>query len=357
MSTINYTVHNQVGVIRLNAPKSLNSLGLEMILSMQKILDRTKADPSIKCLIFESEGEKAFCAGGDVVSLYKSMIDKTSYGTDFFKLEYSLDLSIHQYPKPIIAFAKGITMGGGIGISVGASFRLVTPSTKMAMPEITIGLFTDVGATHFLNNVHPHVGKFVALTGCRLNPADCLFLKLADSFVLNEQLQEIKSKILDLNWSGSNQENYNILSRTLHPFIETASPSLPISNLQENLSIIKEITQHQTIEELDSHWRKLDLSKYPEFISKSLSTYFSGSPTSAAVIFEQLNRGAKGISIEQALQMELIMAHNFTRAHDFKEGVRALLIDKDAKPNWQPRLLSEISQQQVQEYFHEGGVK
>ena len=188
---------NKIVEIQLNAERSLNALTLDMIDLIQPKLDAWKEDDSVVCVLFDSAGEKAFCAGGDVVNLYKSMVGEgdPNFPTDFFTREYILDHTIHTYPKPIICWGNGIVMGGGMGLMNGCSHRVVTEKTHMAMPEVTIGLYPDVGGSWFLNHMPGRTGLFLGLTGNRMNAADALFLGLADRFIASELRGQVVEKL------------------------------------------------------------------------------------------------------------------------------------------------------------------
>lgn len=343
-----FEINNHVGIIRLNSPKSLNCLKLEMIKSMSDTLKTWKNNDDVRAIILESTGDRAFCAGGDVVSIYKGMISGKKDVSDFFVYEYELDLLIHQYKKPILCLGDGIVMGGGIGIMNGCSHRVVTERSKMAMPEITIGLFPDVGGTYFLNKMPGKSGLFLGLTGARLNPSDTLYLSLTDYIIDSQDLNELKEEVLRVDWPSSNEENYNILTRILKAYSEKAQQELAASFVESNLEEINKISDFKDIKKLDEYWNSYKSKS--EWISKSLENYLKGSPTSAAVIMEQIQMG-KNLSLEEVFKKELVMAKQFTNLHDFQEGVRALLIDKDNSPKWNPSSLKEVTTEIINNHF------
>lgn len=343
MDKVLFEVKEQIGLISLNAPKALNSLDRDMCMAMADKLTAWKNDDSIKAVILKGNGDKAFCAGGDVVSLYNSMKNNESYHKDFFKHEYHLDLMIHEYSKPIVCFARGIVMGGGIGIMNGSSHRIVTETTMMAMPEITIGLFPDVGGSYFLNQMPGNMGLFLGLTGARFYGADALYLNMADYFFKDEQLQEVENHLL--NYEFTENPNQDVKDVIQH-FSNKVAHDIPESSLKENQNMINELVSGDTIYEVDKNLRSY--SGDDKIISRAVDTYTKGSPTSAFVIFEQIQRG-KGKTIQEVFEMEGKMALNFGDSHDFPEGVRALLIDKDKNPDWKFKELSEITD--VDKYF------
>jgi len=338
---IYFTVENSIGHIWLNSPKTLNALSIEMILSMTEKLEIWENDPKVKAVIMLSTSERAFCAGGDVVSLYQAMVEEKNAG-EFFKYEYFLDEYIHKYKKPIIALADGIVMGGGIGIMNGASFRIVTERSMLAMPEITIGLFPDVGGSYFLNKMPGNVGKFLALTGARLNGADAKFVNMADYFIESALIPELKKALGEFNFDK------NSLKDLFKDFETKSTPQE--SEIKKRLEEINELAAPDDILKISKMWSSY--SSEDKWIKRALGTFLKGSPTSAAVILEQIKRG-KELTLDKVFEMEFNMAKQFTLHHDFKEGVRALLIDKDNNPKWDPASIEEVGSDLVNEHFKE----
>lgn len=347
--TVLFEIKNNIGIITLNSPKTLNSLSLDMINSMLDSLKSWENNHDVKSVLLQGNGEKAFCAGGDVVALYKAMAENNEKDAfNFFTAEYQLDQYIHEYKKPIICLANKIVMGGGIGIMNGAGFRVVTENTKLAMPEITIGLFPDVGGSYFLNKMPKGLGLFLALTGARFNGPDALYLKMADYFVTEEDLEPLKEELFRCAWSLDNQENYNVINRILTAFDGKSKSLRPPSEIERLHKEIENLTNFSNVLELSNFWK--DYKTEEPFIQRALKTFFSGSPTSAAVIFEQIKKGAD-LSISEVFKRELGMAKQFVKHHDFKEGVRALLIEKDNNPKWNPTTLEKITSDLVIEHF------
>lgn len=326
---------NKIGLITLNSPATLNALNLEMIITMTNALLEWEKDPTVAQVVITSNSPKAFCAGGDVVSLYKAMMAKLPAG-DFFKYEYELDLLIHKYKKPIVCLTDGLVMGGGIGIMNGCSHRIVTEKSVLAMPEISIGLFPDVGGTYFLNQMPKHLGLFFALSGSRISAGDAIYLKMADFFVESQSLPVLLEEIL-------------LGLHDIREILTKYHKKVP-SDVKHKADELIQLANFEEISELDKFWRSFETTD--PWIQKGINTYKKGSPTSAAVIFEQLKRG-EGVSIEEAFAMELKMARQFTLHHDFAEGIRALLIDKDQNPNWDPKTVDGVSQELIEEHFKE----
>jgi enoyl-CoA hydratase/carnithine racemase len=326
---------NGLGIIELNREKKLNSLNLNMIHQMTRILEDWERDSSINRVLIKGKGHKAFCAGGDIVALYEEMAHNKKPKENFFKYEYNLDLKIHRYSKPICSLGHGLVMGGGLGIFRGSKYKVVTPDSVLAMPEIAIGLFPDVGATYFLNRMPGPWGYLMGLTGLQLKGLWAKDLGLADYLVDPKSFEDIERefgqvdepkiffKELEIQPSTKEQEDFE----QLHEEVSMMN----IESLEHLNEISKNYSGHQALE-------------------KAFENYRKGSPTSAAVIDRQLRRG-KNLTLEQAFEKEERMAECFMKQHDFKEGIRALLIDKDKKPRWRPSTLEQVSPPLVDSHF------
>lgn len=342
----------KLGLARLNAERSLNALSQAMIDALRPQLTAWAQDPALACLVLEGSGAKAFCAGGDVISLYDSMCaypgGPNPVAERFFETEYRLDYLIHTYPKPVLCWAHGIVMGGGLGLMAGASHRVVTEASHLAMPEITIGLYPDIGATWFLNRMPGRIGLFLGLTGAAMNAGDALYVGLADYFIGAERRPEIDTALAEVDWSEDPKRNRGHLSRLLRRFAEASRSACPQANVLAHRDVVDRITDHYDLEGLmaglqchggDDHW-----------LAEGVKALLEGSPTSARVIFEQYHRG-RFLSLKEAFMRELIMSVQFTRHHDFAEGIRARLIDRDRKPQWRPSSLAEVDDASVAVYF------
>ncbi|MCS4238557.1 enoyl-CoA hydratase/carnithine racemase [Myroides gitamensis] len=351
MSLILTEIKNKVGFITLNSEATLNSLNLEMIEALTVALASWKNSSEVACIFIQGAGEKALCAGGDVRQLYDNIlaqreVDATQVPQgcfDFFAKEYALNYAIHTYPKPIIVWGHGIVMGGGIGVMVGASHRIVTERSKLAMPEITIGLFPDVGATWFLNRMPSAYGVYLGLTGARLDAADCRFLGLADYYMESTAKQAVVDALIQATWSENVEAQVDEMLTTL------AQPyTIGASQAEAHQSFIQQFESVNTLEEF-----RAILMNYKDkdsWIETGVQSFEKGSPSSAHIIFKQLQDG-KDYSLAQVFQTELNLACQCCIHPDFAEGVRALLVDKDQSPKWQPATLEGVTSGWVEGYF------
>ncbi len=341
-----------IAKITLNAERRLNSIDLPMIEALYDALKSWQINESVVCVWLEGAGEKAFCAGGDVRRLYQSMIEhpngKNSYAESFFTTEYQLDYFIHTYPKPIICWGHGIVMGGGLGLMAGCQHRIVTEKTRLAMPEITIGLYPDVGATWFLNRMPMRLGRFVALTGASLNALDAIYLGLADQFIAADKKEDVFAALVDLSWSDDTQEHNNQLHQCLKKLAVSREDYAIESPIKFNEDILVDCVNYACLADIYQAIRELPTEN--NWINKAKTALINGSPTTAHLIFRQLEKG-KHLSLKEAFMLELILSIQCTRHIDFREGVRALLIDKDMQPNWQYSSIDVVPTSWIDEHF------
>jgi len=331
------------GRATLNQPASLNALSLEMIDLLAPRLAAWAGDATIAGVILDSCSDKAFCAGGDVVDLYRS-IRATPAGqvpqraAAFFEREYRLDHLIHCYPKPLLAWGHGIVMGGGIGLLAGASHRIVTAKTRFAMPEITIGLYPDVGGSWFLPRMPGGAGLFLALTGTPLNASDALCAGLADFALAPDGEAALLAAIAAECWQGEPQAD---AARLDHLLAHQAVQDLPDSPLQRHLPRIDALIARDTLAEIAPRLAALAADADP-WLAQAGASFVKGSPTSAALAFE-LQHATRHASLAEVFRLEYQASVGCCVHHDFAEGVRALLVDKDRKPLWQPATLAEVT--------------
>ncbi|CAM4165608.1 enoyl-CoA hydratase/isomerase family protein [Pseudoalteromonas byunsanensis] len=336
----------QVAFATLNVPKALNALNLDMIRLLAPQLEAWSKDEKVAMVVLKGEGEKAFCAGGDVVSLYKAMAanDGNDYLQTFFAEEYRLDYQIHTYEKPILLWGNGIIMGGGLGLMAGASHRVVTESARIAMPEITIGLYPDVGGSYFLNKMPEGVGLFLGLTGASINACDALYVGLADYHLDADKYGELVAGLLGIDWENTTQLNHEKLSQVL---LELAKHSS-----QPTKSELKGIqSQLNELNSLDTLKAQVDFilalaSDDNKWLSRAQKSLKHGCALSAVLVSEQLKAG-QGKSLKECFMFELGMSVQAGLSGEFQEGVRALLIDKDGTPKWQFSSVNDVTDEAV----------
>jgi enoyl-CoA hydratase/carnithine racemase len=264
----------------------------------------------------------------------------------FFADEYRLDHLLHHYPKPLLTWGSGIVMGGGLGLIAGASHRVVTETSRIAMPEVTIGLFPDVGASWFLRRVPERGGLFLALTGAQINGADAIFGQLADYFLRSSDRSAVFERLRDVHWSADTRSNHDQLSALLKQFSHDASP--PIANLQQHAVTINAMCDGDSLHEIVA--RITSYSGDDAWLQRAAATLKAGSPTSAALAWELRSRAAS-LDLAATYRIELIVALQCCAHLDFPEGVRALIIDKDNAPRWQPKTLAEVTPQWLAGHF------
>ena len=331
------------GRATLNAPANLNALSLAMIDLLDPQLAAWIADPQIVGIVLDAAGEKAFCAGGDVVALYRA-IKAAAPGevpvgaAAFFEREYRLDHRLYTCPKPLLCWGHGIVMGGGVGLMAGASHRVATPRTRMAMPEIGIGLYPDVGGSWILARAPGRVGLFLALTGAHLNASDALYAGLADVVLRPEQHAEVLAALGAARWQGERGADGAQLSHVL----EAAARGVeaPASPLRTHRDRIDAVIGRDRLEDLSPRLAALATDPDP-WLAQAGATYAKGSPTSAALSFT-LQERARHASLADVFRLEYQASVGCCVHHDFAEGVRALLVDKDKQPRWQPATLAEV---------------
>ncbi|TGZ68602.1 hypothetical protein CRM22_004168 [Opisthorchis felineus] len=360
-SSVILTEFKSCGIITLNRPKVLNSLNLPMIRCIYPRLKKWNESASISHVIIEGTGTKAFCAGGDVRAVVDAAKAKDTLAQSFFREEYQLNHLIGTLSKPFIALLDGITMGGGVGLSVHGKYRVATENTVFAMPETALGLFPDVGGGYFLPRLkHPGLGAFLALTGQRLHGLDVVWTGVATHYTPSDQLETLREDLCNLAFP-STQTNLDVekvdTAITQHLKRFNQSPSIPQSIGPHSNSIAEvfalfESNKPVTVEDI---LRKLDAYGSAHTNNRSwadnyLKLLSRVSPTSLKVTLRQLQEGSK-LSFTDNFKMEFRLSQHFVRGHDFPEGVRAILIDKDNKPKWNPSTLSAITQELVDSYF------
>ena len=325
----------RLGRVTLDVAATLNSLTLDMVDQLQAQLESWRGDPGIAAIFLEGAGEKAFCAGGDVQALYDSVLatpgGPCEYAENFFLREYRLDYTLHTYPKPVVCWGHGIVMGGGLGVMAGCSHRVVTEKTRIAMPEVTIALFPDVGGSWFLNHMPGKCGQFLALTGASINAADAIYTGIADRFISSERREDVFAALLRQKWQVDPSANHGLVRHTLRGFAEQSVSQCPGGQVEPHLGSIATLCDGDDVHEIIDNI--LSQQTQDTRLAATRKSMAQGSPLAALVAFRQLIE-TRHASLREVFLAELVLATNIMRYPEFAEGVRALLIDKDRKPAW-----------------------
>ncbi|MGA0571175.1 enoyl-CoA hydratase/isomerase family protein [Variovorax sp. VNK109] len=339
-------VQGRVGLITLNRPKALNALSLDMVRALTAALLQWQDDPQVLAVAVRGQGREgpfgAFCAGGDIRFFHQAALAGDPRLEDFFTEEYTLNHLIHNYAKPYIAFMDGIVMGGGMGISQGAALRIVTSRTKMAMPETNIGLFPDVGGGYFLGRCPGRAGEYLALTGEVIGADDALAFGLADVAMNAEQLPQVWAQLGSTGFA-SNEEVLTWLR-------QQALPEQP-----KTVAAASSIDRYFALDSVQAIVDALDAAQGDEWAAHTAATLRKRSPLMLHVVLEQVRR-ARGMSLADDLRMERDLVRNCFHlrpgaASETVEGIRALAVDKDHAPRWNPPRIEDVTPQQAMEFF------
>ncbi|MBO2981223.1 enoyl-CoA hydratase/isomerase family protein [Burkholderia pseudomallei] len=338
-------VVNRVALITLNRPAALNALSHDMVRELAAWLERCRDDRSIVAVVLRGAGDKGFCAGGDVRALYRMAKAPGRGWLPFFVDEYRLDYAIHTFPKPVVALMDGITMGGGMGLAQGAALRVSTERSKIAMPETRIGFVPDVGATHFLARLPVELSLYVGLTGATLSGADALAAKLADLSVPSSWLDTFEARLERADWSGD-------VLRALRAVFAPPCNVVPHAALDSQMPwIVRHFDKRSGVERIVATLRQ-DLTRdelsreQRQWLQTTLGALASHSPTMLEVTREALLRGRQ-MTLAESFRMELGIVARAIEEGDFREGVRAHLVDKDRKPGWAPATLVEVQRERI----------
>lgn len=303
------SVRGSVATVTLDRPSNHNALTLGMIEGLAGWLDAWERDARVRMVVLRGAGDKAFCAGGDVRALREGDL---AANARFMAAEYALDYRIHMYPKPVVALIDGIVMGGGMGLAQGARVRIVGGRTRMAMPETAIGLFPDVGGSHFLARVPGHVGLYLGLAGPTIRAADAIYCGLADEYV-------------------------------------GEAPLVP-GEVERMRPAIDRHFGHASVQEILDSLRAEHAPEFREWAARAAGALERASPTMLTVTLEQIRRGAS-LGLADCFRMELNLVHGCFEHGEFREGVRAMLVDKDKSPRWNPPTLDRVDPAVVRRFF------
>jgi len=333
-----------LGVIRLNRPKAINAVTLEMFHDIDRALDAFEKDPAVAVILLEGAGERGLCAGGDVRALWESSNIKGDLGKILWRDEYILNARIKKFPKPYVAFMDGIVMGGGVGLSAHSAHRVVTDRTKLAMPEVGLGFFPDVGGTWLLSHSPGEIGTYFGLTGQTMNGPDAVHAKFADAVVPSAKLPALREALTKMA-SGATSADI----RKLIESFSTGETAGPVA------------AQEAQIDALFSHDRMEDIIAAlqrdgSDFAQATLKTLNEKSPRGMVVTLKLLRLARTARSLEECLVREYRAALEVFASDDFREGVRAAVIDKDRSPKWSPPRIEDVTPAIVAPYFAEIGA-
>ncbi len=340
-------VRNRVAFITLNRPAALNALNLDMIVQLRTALREFAEDPKVNAVLIRGAGEKAFCAGGDIRAIYERAKTAHSVQLDFFVTEYPLDYLLYSYPKPYVALIDGIVMGGGMGISQGSTLRIVGDRTRMAMPEVAIGFFPDVGASYFLSRLEGALGLYLALTGVQIRAADAVYTGLADMYLPPASMGRLETELAALAWDDDRSKDPRTAIEGVIQVLAGTAPPAPLA------AIRPAIDAHFSAPSVSAVFESLEGESRPEFAEwarQTVDLMHTRSPTMLAVTWEQLTRG-KSLSLAECLRMELGLVRQAFYQGDFMEGVRAMIIDKDNAPVWRPPHIEDVTPEMVAAMF------
>ncbi|MFT7683200.1 MAG: enoyl-CoA hydratase/carnithine racemase [Moritella dasanensis] len=325
-----------IGIITLNKPRQLHALSADMFPLLHQKLLAWQSDSRIVSVLLTSTGDRAFCAGGDVKSLQQALVNtdgneaKKQLVSEYFVAEYQVDYLLHNFGKPLIVWGDGIIMGGGLGLFMGASHRVVTETARIAMPEITIGLFPDVGATWFLNRLpHPGVGLFLGLTGASINANDAKYLGLSEYLIPAAKYADVVKALTSLDWQGDTALHHHQVEQLLTA--QYADADFATGNLIKHQALFTQLSRYNELADVMTCIQAQDSSD--AWLQTSIKKLLLGSPISAHILYRQVNQYTE-LSLAACFQLELDLAVNVCLNADLVEGVRALLVDKDNQPQW-----------------------
>ncbi|MGE5158242.1 MAG: enoyl-CoA hydratase/isomerase family protein [Gemmatimonas sp.] len=337
-------VEGSAGIIRLNRPKAINAVTLEMFREIDRALDRFEADPNVALILLEGAGERGLCAGGDIRALYESSKIDGDLGKILWREEYILNARIKEFAKPYVAFMDGIVMGGGVGLSAHGRHRVVTERTRLAMPEVGLGFFPDVGGTWLLSHAPGEVGTYFGLTGQTMNGPDAIYAGFADAVVPSNRLAALRDELTKVRPGTPSSHVQGLIDR-----FGTGESSGPVASLRP------QIDKWFGFERMQDVVAALHRDG-SELAQSTLKTLGEKSPRGMVVTLKLLRLARSASSLEECLVREYRAALEVFRSDDFREGVRAAVIDKDRNPKWQPSRIEDVTPEMIAAYFAEIGA-
>lgn len=332
--------NGDIGVITLNRPEVLNALNHAMVNAMFPQLQTWAKASHIKAVVIRAAAGRAFCAGGDLRLTHDRAKSGDPAMAHFFRDEYKLNSLIFHYPKPYIALLDGITMGGGVGISIHGSHRVATERLLFAMPETGIGFFPDVGGTYFLPRLPGKIGYYLGLTGARIKSDDAVAIKIAQHKILSERIPQVVDALVNEAFGNDARAAVTTILSSFSEPVSHASQTL-------NQDAIDTCFTGQTMEEIIS---ALEKSSSAEYATETLKALAKKSPSSLKVSLRAMQMGAT-LDFDACMKQEYRLACRFLEGHDFPEGIRAVILHKDQNPVWRPATLEQVTKLDVEKYF------
>lgn len=367
---------SRIGVMTLNAERTMNAVDLEMINLIDDVLSRWQADDGIVAILMHGAGDRAFCAGGDIRQLYESILSAQNadseddselppyyYADSFFTAEYSKNYRVHLLGKPLIAWGNGFVMGGGLGLFIGANHKVGTESLKLAWPEINIGLFPDVAGSYYLSRLEFPLGHWMGLSGSHMNAVDSKDANLINYCLPNKDLEAVIAGLLEQPWQANkamnNQHVRNLLKQLeLNADEDVVFPASNLAAAKESIDAVFEgITSEDNMTLTDNKEalniileRFKTIESDNEWFNKGRSNFLEGCPGTAHLVMQQLEFGCN-MTLKEVAKWELMIAMQSVRHPDFAEGVRAMVVDKDFSPRWQHASVSDVPEEWVKGFF------
>jgi len=333
------TKTGKIGLITLNRPNALNALNKAMCIAIHDHLKAWASDDALHAVIIESNSERAFCAGGDIRVVYDNGPDNAKDSLDYFHREYQMNADLHHFPKPYIALLDGITMGGGLGVSVHGSHRVASENLLFAMPETSIGFFPDVGTSYVLPRCPYKLGFYLGLTGNHIKVEDAYYVGLVNHAVPSGKFPDLREALLNTDLSD---DAFDAVTNIINQFAIEPNPA----PLAEHQATIENCFSKNTVEEIIEALKK----ENTDWANNTVKTLLKRSPTSLKVVLHELQQGTQK-EFDDCIAMELTLGSNFLKSHDLYEGIRAAIIDKDRMPAWKPDTLKDIDITLTEKYF------
>lgn len=341
-----FEILGNVGIVKMNRSKKLNAFTRELTTELRKALEECERNEKVFLVILRGSTERAFSAGGDLRSDQLILeAEGLEQAVGELRGEYELGEYISKYSKPLIAYMNGITMGGGAGISMVAKFRIVTETTRWAMPEMKIGFFPDVGMAYFFSHMKRGIGKYLAMTSNTIVAEDCIWIGAADYKIQSQDYEKLQAALVAFDWTSLSKEKQE---KKIEEIIQSVALKIEMSELEKNRKEIETYFEKDSLEEILEGLKKN--AEHSEFAGKMEEGMKTNSPLSMAITWEQMKR-CESLSLEESYQLDTILARNFLSGKDMFEGVRAILVDKTGDPKWEYQRIEDIPREVILSYF------